>query len=288
MTTDLTPAEPDAGTLDLPAHTADEPRRAIPTVALWRMPLHALTLEQCVDQILARATRHQGGWVVTPNLDILRRYVRSETFRALVASSTFNVADGVPILWASRIKGRPLPERINGTDLMCRLTRAAAAKGLSVYFLGGNPGTAEKAARVFQREIPDLRVAGWDCPPYGFESDCEQLAAIRDRLAAAQPDIVFVGLGSPKQDVVIGSLRLSLPSTWWLGVGVSFSFVSGEIPRAPLWAQRHGLEWLFRLASEPRRLAKRYLVRGIPFCASTLFLAFWERFAAGGGEVSPR
>lgn len=248
-----------------------------PIVEIRGMPIHAINMRQCIDHILNCLARGHGGWVVTPNLDILRRYVTSDAFRALVASATLNVADGMPLVWASRARGTPLPERLNGTDLMCCLTEAAACRGHSVYLLGGSPGTAESATESLCEKYPDLEVAGCHCPPFGFERDVSETARIEKKLIAAQPDIVFVGLGSPKQDVLINSLRARLPNTWWIGVGVSFSFVSGDLPRAPIWAQRSGLEWLYRLCADPRRLAKRYLMTGIPFFISTMVVSAFQR-----------
>ena len=107
--------------------------------------------------------------------------------------------------------------------------------------LGGNPGSAEKAAAELKGNFPDLEIAGCHCPDFGFENDVETISEIAEFLAAAKPDIVFVGLGSPKQDVLINMLRLQMPHVWWLGVGISFSFVAGEIIRAPEWAKRTGL-----------------------------------------------
>ena len=249
-----------------------------PTSRLRGMKIHMASREQTVDYLMECAAENTGGWVVTPNLDILRRYTRSVSFRNLVATSTLNVADGMPLVWASRIKGKPLPGRVNGTDLMIDVCRAASLTGRSVFFLGGNAGSAEKTAASLQQDFPELKIAGSHCPDFGFEKSIENVHEIANILAAANPDFVFVGLGSPKQDVLINMLRLQLPQTWWLGVGVSFSFVAGELPRAPDWAKKSGFEWLYRLLSEPRRLFKRYLVTGVPFLVTTLVVSAFQRF----------
>ncbi|MBM3973806.1 MAG: WecB/TagA/CpsF family glycosyltransferase, partial [Planctomycetes bacterium] len=124
---------------------------------------------------------------------------------------------------------------------------------------------------------PALRVVGIECPPFGFDQDAAAMVALRTRLAAARPDIVFVALGSPKQEFVSRDLRATLPAAWWLGVGISFSFVAGDVQRAPRWLQGLGLEWLHRLLQEPRRLARRYLVAGLPFAAALFAKALWAR-----------
>lgn len=248
-----------------------------PFVSLRGMPIHEITRTETVNHVISSAANREGGWVVTPNLDILRRYKNSPSFRNLVATSTLNVADGMPLIWASRVKGQPLPERVNGTDLMVDICEAVVEPGHSVFFLGGNPGSAEKTAANMREAFPGLKTAGCFCPEFGFESDMSQIHQIADHLTITNPAIVFVGLGSPKQDVLINMLRLQFPHIWWLGVGVSFSFIADELIRAPEWAKKSGLEWLYRLFAEPRRLAKRYLVEGVPFFATTLAVSMYDR-----------
>jgi N-acetylglucosaminyldiphosphoundecaprenol N-acetyl-beta-D-mannosaminyltransferase len=249
-----------------------------PTLSLRGMKIHMVSRSQTVDYLIQCSAEKIGGWVVTPNLDILRRYARSVSFRNLVATSTLNVADGMPLVWASRVKGDPLPGRVNGTDLMIDVCSAAAMAGRSVFFLGGNVGSAEQTAQSLQKDFPNLKVAGCHCPEFGFEKNIQNVQEIAEVLAAADPDFVFVGLGSPKQDVLINLLRLQFPNVWWLGVGVSFSFVAGELARAPEWAKTTGLEWVYRLCAEPRRLFKRYIVTGVPFLITTLAVSAYERF----------
>ena len=250
---------------------------SIKTVLIRGMPIHSVSLSQTVGYIHNACRIGKGGWVVTPNLDILRRYKRSPTFRNLVAASSLNVADGMPLVWASRIAGQPLPGRVNGTDLMVELCKAASKHGHSVYFLGGDHGTAEKTAATMEERFPGLNVAGCLCPEFGFESSIDAMREIENQIASAKPKIVFVGLGSPKQDVLISMLRLKFPDIWWLGVGISFSFIAGDLVRAPEWAKSGGFEWLYRLIVEPKRLFKRYLVNGIPFLATTVTSSMYQR-----------
>ena len=257
--------------------TPEEAVAPFSAVHLRGMLIHNVTRTQTISHIISSASKGIGGWVVTPNLDILRRFKNSVSFRNLVATSSLNVADGMPLVWASRVKGQPLLERVNGTDLMVGVCEAAAKSGNSVFLLGGNPGSAEKTAEKMMADFAELKVAGCLCPEFGFESDLPAIEEIAEHLSVASPDIVFVGLGSPKQDVLINMLRLQFPHIWWLGVGVSFSFLADELIRAPEWAKKNGLEWLYRLFAEPRRLAKRYLLQGIPFFATTLLVSAYER-----------
>jgi len=255
-----------------------------PIVRLLGIPIHAVTQRRCVEHMLSELEAGRGGWVVTPNLDYLRRLVRDGSFRALCRDADLLVPDGVPLLWASRLRGTPLPERVAGSDLISACAESAARDGRSVYFLGGNPGTAERSAAVLRERIPGLRVAGCLCPPMGFEGDRAQVALLRDRLRAAAPDIVFVALGSPKTEHWIQCLRADLPAAWWVGVGISFSFLAGDVRRAPQWMQRSGLEWAHRLAQEPRRLVRRYLVQGLPFAAQLLAGSAGERVFGNGAQ----
>jgi N-acetylglucosaminyldiphosphoundecaprenol N-acetyl-beta-D-mannosaminyltransferase len=188
----------------------------------------------------------------------------------LVSDAELVVADGTPIVWAARLAHRPLPERVAGSDLIWTLSSRAADSGRSVYLLGGSPGFAERASRALIARNPDLDVAGWNCPPMGFEQSPEQMVDVRDKVSAADPDIVFVGLGFPKQDLVIEQIRGALPASWFIGVGVSIDMVGGRVRRAPAWTHRLGLEWIYRLTQEPRKLARRYLIDDLPF-AGVLF-----------------
>jgi N-acetylglucosaminyldiphosphoundecaprenol N-acetyl-beta-D-mannosaminyltransferase len=246
--------------------------------------IDAVTERQCVDHVTSCASRGVGGWVVTPNVDHMRRIERSEETRELYRRADLSVVDGMPLVWALRLRGTPVPERVAGSDLIFSLTRAAAERDLSVFLLGGDPGIAEAAAEALQAaaealqaKFPSLEIAGCLCPPFGFESDPGELERIRQTLAEAAPQVVFVALGSPKQERLIEQLRALLPSAWWLGVGISLSFVCGAVKRAPRWMRRSGLEWLHRFAQEPRRLARRYLVDGIPFYLRLFFRCALER-----------
>ena len=140
----------------------------------------------------------------------------------------------------------------------------------SIFLLGGNPNAAEMAAEVLRGSIPTLSVAGNYCPEYGFESDPVGMSAAVASVVKANPSICFCGLGFPKQELLIKELRKRLPATWFLGVGISISFVAGEFQRAPGWAQRTGLEWLHRLTQEPTRLVRRYLVHDFPYVTRLL------------------
>ena len=225
---------------DFAEETAGPAARRLGTVYLQGVRLNAMTKAQCVAHMLDELDAGRGGWLITQNLSYLRRSSRDPAFAALCSKATLSVADGMPLLWACALQGTPLPDRIAGSDLVLILPGAAAQRGRSVYLLGGSPGTAHETARILKMRQPGARVAGVCCPPIGFERDPQEIARIQEELTGTKPDIVFVALGTPKQDYLIDELRPVLPSAWWLGVGVSFSFVAGRLRRAPLWVQRAG------------------------------------------------
>jgi N-acetylglucosaminyldiphosphoundecaprenol N-acetyl-beta-D-mannosaminyltransferase len=261
-------------------------------VSLMGLDFDAVTEGEAVETILDGAERDEGGWVVTPNLEYLREYQLADDVRAAFDEAELVVPDGTPLLWASRLKREPLPDRVAGSDLIWSLSRAAGRRRATVFLLGGSPGSAEAAARRLEQECPGLEVCGTACPPRGFElfpGDVREIACL---VADARPDVVFVGLPLRKHLVMARALRELVPQAWLVGVGVSFSFVSGEVVRAPRLLQRLGLEWLHRLAQEPRRLFRRYVVEGIPFAARLLVYAalhrLLSRLALRPDRIQPR
>jgi N-acetylglucosaminyldiphosphoundecaprenol N-acetyl-beta-D-mannosaminyltransferase len=249
------------------------------------LELDRLTEEQVVTRVLHALRAGQGGWIATLNVDICRAVRRDAGLAALLSEASLTVPDGMPLIWAARMAGDPLPERVTGASLIFTLSAAAAAQHRSVYLLGGATGVAEQAGVVLAGRYPGLAVAGTDAPPVGFDATPEGIAAARDKVVAAAPDIVFVGLGFPKQERLITALAPALPRTWFVACGAAIPFAAGVVPRAPEWMQGAGLEWLFRLMSEPRRLARRYLVDDLPF-AATLLAASAARRLSGAAKPS--
>jgi N-acetylglucosaminyldiphosphoundecaprenol N-acetyl-beta-D-mannosaminyltransferase len=249
----------------------------LPVVSLRGVPIHAVREEDCVAHIHRALDRARGGWVVTPNLDFLRRLDYDRAFADLFSQTTLVVADGMPLVWAARIQGTPLPQRVAGSDLILSVSREAGRRGRSVFLLGGAAGVAPRAAAVLAERCPGLRIAGWACPRLNGQIEPSVIQDLAEQLQRTRPDIIFVALGSPKQEQVIEALRPYLPGAWWMGVGISLSFLCGHIRRAPRWMQRSGLEWVHRLIQEPRRLAGRYLWKGLVFALVLFTTAAWAR-----------
>lgn len=254
---------------------------AVPTLELYGMTLARLGVQGTLDHMFSALARRQGGWLVTANLDFLRRHVKDPQARALYDRADVTVADGMPLVWAARLQGDELPERVAGSTMVGLIAARAAAEKRSLYFLGGAPGAAARAASILTDRHPGLRIAGTSSPMVSDPPTAEQLGPIRDELARLQPDILMVGLGSPKQERLIDQLRATLPAAWMIGVGISFSFIAGDVRRAPPWMQKTGLEWVHRLAQEPKRLAHRYLIDDIPFAVSLFAHAFRRRGRRG-------
>lgn len=242
----------------------------LPTVSLRDVRLHSITEDEVIDTVIESLQAGKGGWIITVNLQHLRQCEKDAEYRSIVDEADLVVVDGIPLLWAGALQGTPIPQRVAGSDLVSSLTGAAAGHSRSIFLLGGAADSADAAASTLQSRYPELHIAGTCAPEYGFENDPAQIDRIEDILVAAAPDIIYVALGSPKQERLIRQLRGRLPSAWWIGVGISFSFVAGHVKRAPIWMQRYGLEWMHRLAQEPRRLGRRYLVQGLPFGARVL------------------
>lgn len=213
-------------------------------------------------------------YVVTPNAQHTLTFQQDAHFRDIYRDAFLSVPDGVPLLWAAKFLQTPLNGRVNGTDLFEKLCAVAATRGLKIFLLGGRPGAADKAAAILERRHPGLKIAGTYCPPYGFESDPVELRRIDDAILAAAPEILFVGLGAPKQENWIYARYRQLGIPISLGIGVSFELVAGMVKRSPVWMQTAGLEWAFRLIVEPGRLWKRYILGNPTF----VWLVLKQRF----------
>lgn len=259
----------------------DRVRAKMRMVRLMGATISAVTEDEAVRTIVDAAEAGSGHWTITANLDHIRRYHSSPVAKVLLDDADLVVADGMPVIWASRLVGDPLPERVSGSSMVWSLCEAASARSQSMFLLGGDPGTAERAARVLQTRYPKLEIAGTAYPSVGFENDRHELARITREIEQAAPHIVLVALGFPKQDLLIRLLRSSLPQASFLGVGISLSYVTGDLPRAPEWLCKLGLEWAHRLCQEPTtRLARRYLIDGLPFATRMLVWAAWHRSRA--------
>lgn len=262
MRTESTPTLRNPTTM---SETTEPPLGPTDRVDLLGVSVDNLSFEDALDRIIALSRGDRPRYVVTPNVDHVMRMEKDARFREAYAGAALVLTDGMPLVWAAKLLGTPVKAKVSGSDLTPRLAAAAAEHGRSVYFLGGHEGAAEECAGVLTKRHPTLTVAGTACPPMGFHLDDAKNRAVIEAVRAANPDILFVGLGSPKQELWIHRHHEDLGVPVSLGIGASIDFVSGRVKRAPRWMQKSGLEWLHRLGSEPRRLWRRYLLQDSPF-----------------------
>ena len=232
-----------------------------------------LDLRETVATLRGILARRGRGYVVTPNIDHVVRYQKHVGFRASYDEAALRLADGVPLVWASRLLGQPLKARVAGSDLLPALCEMAAGEGYTVFLCGGASGVADKAAVALARRFPGLRVVGTYTPPEMFEYEGLQAEIAVRAVNEAKPDILFVALGSPKQELWTHRNWDRLQVTVAVCCGAALDYAAGVKSRAPLWLQRVGLEWLWRLAHEPRRLWRRYLVQDAAFLG--IFMKEW-------------
>ncbi len=227
-------------------------------VPLLDIPVSRIDLAGATDEMSRSIADGGREYACTcPVFTLMQGRARADV-RAALSGARWVVPDGVPVVWALRLLGSTGAGRVYGPDLLGRLVRAGVERGWSHFFIGGEEGVAQELATVLVQRHPTLRVAGWHCPPFR-EWGPEDERAMIARINSADPTVVWVGLGSPKQDLWMARFRPELRAPLLVGVGAAFNFLTGRSVQAPRWMQRSGLEWLHRLAHEPRRLWRRYL-----------------------------
>lgn len=224
---------------------------------LGKLWIDQLTFDEAIDAIEALVDRGQGGAVFTPNVDHVMIAERNPAFVTAYEGASLSLVDGMPLVWASRLLGLELPQKISGSDLILPAMKRAAARRFRVYLIGAGPGVAEQAAEVLRREY-GVHVVGTDSPRVAADGSCDPDAIAR--LRAADPELVLAAFGAPKQELFISRHRQAFGRGVALAIGAGLDFIAGTIRRAPPWISSAGLEWAYRLAQEPRRLARRYLL----------------------------
>ncbi len=219
-----------------------------------------VTEEEAIRHIEECVKNRTIGFVVTPNVDQIVMMEKNLYFREICDNAELSVVDGHPLLWIAKWYKRPIKEKICGSDLMPHLCKIAAEKGYKVFLLGAAEGIAAKAADILVEQNPGLKIAGTYSPPFGFEKDEKELEKINTILKESEADLLFVGMGAPKQSVFIyeNMHKYQIPMSFC--VGATIDFIAGEQKRAPRWMTNHGLEWLYRLFKEPKRMFKRYII----------------------------
>jgi N-acetylglucosaminyldiphosphoundecaprenol N-acetyl-beta-D-mannosaminyltransferase len=253
-------------------------------VRVWGLPLAPITFAETLDRVDRLVAARTPSFFITANLNYAMLVDVDDRLKRLNEQAAFLVADGMPLVWWSRLGPRPLPERVAGSDLIYGLCERAARNGYRVYFLGAGPGVADEAAAAVMKRYPGLQIVGTECPPFrpltAAEED-DQIARIR----AARPDILVLAFGQPKGELWVAERleRLGVPVS--VQLGATLDFVAGRVRRSPKWMQKAGLEWVYRMAQEPRRLAGRYL-DNILFVVKAVFAARFRRERRPAGRIS--
>ena len=219
-----------------------------------------LTMKETIDEIDKLIKKDKNSYVVTPNVDHIVKLETDKELQEVYKDADLILTDGKPLIWISKFYKTPIKEKISGSDLFPLLCEMAAEKGYNMFFLGAGEGVANKAAQNLTNKFPKLNIVGTYSPPFGFEKDKKEIEKIINMVNKANTQILIVGLGCPKQEKFIHKYRKELNVPISLGLGASLDFEAGNIKRAPKWMSDNGLEWLYRLSKEPKRMFKRYIV----------------------------
>lgn len=227
---------------------------------LMNTEIDNLTMDETMDAIDSLIKEDNCSYVVTPNVDHIVQLEKDEEIKRVYENASLILTDGKPLIWISNWYKTPIKEKISGSDLFPRVCDLAAKKGYTMYLLGAAEGVADKAAKNLMNKYKGLNIVGTYSPPFGFEKDKLELKKIERQIQEVHPDILIVGLGCPKQEKYMYHHCKELDVPISFGLGASIDFEAGNIKRAPRWMSEHGLEWLYRITQDPKRLAKRYLV----------------------------
>ncbi len=220
--------------------------------------ISVLNLRTALDAIAAAVRERRKGYICVTGVHGVMEAQVDESFKKILNDAFLCTPDGMPMVWAGRLDGHREMSRVYGPDLMLDVCRWSETSGAKHFFYGGADGVAELLSQKLKEKFPKLQVTGTFTPPFRALNEAE-VKSLSAQIAAGQPDILWVGLSTPKQEKFMAEFLPRLDVTLMLGVGAAFDFHTGRVSQAPRWMQRSGLEWLYRLGSEPRRLWKRYL-----------------------------
>lgn len=234
-----------------------------------------VTMDEAIRHIEDCIQKKKIGQIITPNVDQIVRLEWDDYFKEICENCELLLVDGHPLLWIAKLYGEPIKEKICGSDLVPILCNVASKKGYSVFFLGAAPGVAAKAAQSMQEKNPGLKIAGTYSPPIGFEKDPEEVERINKMLLDSKADMLFVGMGVPKQDIFIyeNMQKYRIPMSF--SIGGTIDFIAGVQKRAPKWVNRIGFEWFYRFLQEPRRMFRRYFIDDLQILKLTL--KYWKK-----------
>jgi N-acetylglucosaminyldiphosphoundecaprenol N-acetyl-beta-D-mannosaminyltransferase len=255
-----------------------------PKVRILDLDLDRIGMAEVMERWERYAAEDRPSHVVTANLQFMSLANKDPEFASLVRQTDLVVADGMPIKWISKLTKAPITDRITGHDLLNKAAELSSQKGYRMYLLGGMPGAAIEAADKFRDEYPGLAIKGNPGGKFSAKGDPDNADELFADIDEFQPDFVFVALGCPKQEYFISRYKNRINAPVSVGVGCAFEVLIGRFKRAPRWMQRTGTEWVFRLAQEPGRLWKRYLLTDLPTTLKAVAWVLANRANSGGRQ----
>lgn len=217
-----------------------------------------LTMQEAIDVTERLIAKVGCSYVVTPNLDHIVTLENDQEFAEVYSNADLILADGKPLIWISKLLKTPIQEKISGSDFFPKMCEMCANKGYSIFILGAAEGVAEKAAENLCKKYKGLKIVGTYSPPLDFEKKERELKVIKEFVTRVKPDVLAVSLGSPKGEKYIYKHLEEYGVSLGISIGATIDFEAGNVKRAPKWMANNGLEWLFRITQDPKRLIKRY------------------------------
>lgn len=246
---------------------------------LLSVKVHCADYREAVRQVADWIERdaHVARFIVQTNVNSIVNARDDPYYHQVLEHADLSVPDGMPLVWLLRLKGHPIKDRVYGPDLMLMLCEEAAKRGWRCFLYGGAPGVPELLKDVLQTQFPGLNIVGTYSPPFRplTPEEDEEICRL---INATKPDILWIGLGSPKQDIWMYEHRDKLDVSVMHGVGAAFDFLTGRVKQAPRWMMQMGLEWFFRLLQEPQRLWRRYTITNLKFITYLLVDLLLGRF----------
>lgn len=210
-----------------------------------------------IDKMISSGKK---SYIVAVNVDVIMKIEDDSYMKQITDEADMVLVDGKPLIWIAKWHKHPVKAKISGSDLVPLLCEKSAEKGYSIFIIGGKDGTAEKAKKNLERDYPGIKVVGTYAPPFGFESDVEELDKINKMISIAHPDLLIACFGCPKQEKWIYDNYKKYDAKVSICAGATVDFLAGNMNRAPKWMSEHGLEWFYRFTQEPKRMFKRYFI----------------------------
>lgn len=231
--------------------------------ALLNTYINNVTMTETINEIENMIAYDRKSYIVAINVDVVIKIENDAYLKKIVDSADMVLVDGKPLVWISKMYGRPLKAKISGSDLVPLLCEVAAKKKYTIFIIGGKEGIAEQAKKRLEQKLPDIQIVGTYAPPLGFEKDNAELSKINKIISEAKPDLLIACFGCPKQEKWIYENINKYNAKVSVCAGATVDFLAGNVKRAPRWMSEHGLEWFYRFLQEPTRLFKRYFIDDI-------------------------